>query len=84
MWIFGKKKKSVNDRMREVIERNRIYTIEKEERNYDVKKLIQAIEKAARESLNIRNKDVKIDYTVSSYYITVITNITRNSTHKNK
>jgi hypothetical protein len=84
MWIFGKKKKSVNDRMREVIERNRIYTIEKEERNYDVKKLIQAIEKAARESLNIRNKDVKIDYTVSSYSITVITNITRNSTHKNK
>ena len=84
MWIFGKKKKSVNDRMREVIERNRVYTIEKEEGNYDVKKLIQAIEKAARESLNIRNKDVKIDYTVNSYSITVITSITRNSTHKSK
>ncbi len=82
MWIFGKKKKTVNDRMREVVERNRIYAVQKDDNNYDIKNLIQAIEKAARESLHLKNKDVKIDYTVSSYSITVITNIPRESLTK--
>ena len=82
MWIFGKKKKTVNDRMREVIERNRIYAVQKDDNNYDIKNLIQAIERAARESLHLENKDVKIDYTVSSYSMTVITNIPRESLTK--
>ncbi len=83
MWIFGRKKQSVDERMKEVIERNRIYTISKDDNNYNIKSLIQAIERAARESLNIKNnKDVKIDYTVNSYSITVITNISKNAISK--
>ncbi len=78
MWPFGKKKQNVNDRMREVLTRNRICTNQNETDTTDIKTVIQAIEKAVRDSLHLKNKsNVKIDYTVNTYSIVIKTNISR-------